>query len=43
MLLIHGNEMKENTDQKPNLISLLSFFFDAEKNISVVKPLRTFL
>ena len=43
MLLIHGNEMKENTDQKQNLKSLINFFFDAEKNISVVKPSRTFL
>ena len=38
MLLIHGNEMKENTDQKPNLKSLVNFFFNAEKNMSVVKP-----
>ena len=43
MLLIHGNEMKENTDQKPNLKSLVNFFFNAEKNMSVVKPSRTFL
>ena len=43
MLVIHGNEMKENTDQKPNLNSLIIFFFNAEKNMSVVKPSRTFL
>ena len=43
MLLIHGNEMEENTDQTPNLNSLINFFFNAEKNMSVVKPSRTFL